>query len=1030
MSNFSKTNVWKSKSKVIALWLIVALVVTMFPMELGFGKKTVAAAETETQRTKELDPVTEYPYFTQENDEEATASKNLGSKENPIKITTAQELVTLAYVVYNRIDNENYLNPEDENDKMAYRESCFQLENDISLSEYKDWNPIGYGSSAFLGIFDGQNHVVSGMYCKISGSFRGFFGWLDGDAVIQNLSMVNAVLETGEIGDIYQHVGILVGLGSNNVTIQNCKIDKTSSLTYDSEEIKVWIPMTSSSTEIFYQQPDSCSSMFGGILGSAFSSELTIENCTNEADIICNGVRDVGGIVGSIGNYYDSGKQMISNCKNTGVIQGNANVGGILGYSVSQDVSIKDSVNEGDVSAIDWSEGLWQNMQSAVNTLENYTNYTVLSVNIVIYDENYSEDNLIVYTYNHEKTNENFTRLFGAGQYAGGIAGYALGTISWCQNTGQVSGGRDIGGITGGFNGSIDYSMNYGTIRGITQASHDIKVNWNGLLSDSSVTEVTYTFSDENSNFGGIAGSVISKNQRNSDNCFDNVSSSIEDCGNSANIPDSSLSGGILGDRNLYSADDTTGEGACVKRSYSIGVNRTTSEPIAVTPNTARDAIASYYLVEESVEEDAFGITQEQFRTGELCRLLNMNEDFISKGNAYWVQQLGKTDFPEISKENTYPVYKVTYCELDETGQTIEKEVVKYQNAGDVVDYEQLVNYTYEYYQLPEEGTEIGEVVSKIDQDMRIAVKKTLTTSTTEPSNDPQPTPNTASPQVTSSVKPTSQATAAPVKKGTTVTSKNVDYVVTGGSTVKVDGSTVAKKTTAKLIIPDTVKIGNKSYKVTEVGSTAFANNNKITQVKLGKNITKVAKKAFKNCKKLKTVTYSNKVSTIGSECFSGCTKLQKAILPSSVKKIGNKAFKNCKSLKKLQIGKKASTKKKGAVSTNQIAGNIRQETESVDDYSTLNLKISIGNNAMENCKNLKSVVVNSAVRVIGNSAFKNCVKLSSIIVRSLILKTVGKKALLGVTKCKISVPTKKFKPYKKLFKNKGQGKKVFVAKA
>ena len=128
-----------------------------------------------------------------------------------------------------------------------------------------------------------------------------------------------------------------------------------------------------------------------------------------------------------------------------------------------------------------------------------------------------------------------------------------------------------------------------------------------------------------------------------------------------------------------------------------------------------------------------------------------------------------------------------------------------------------------------------------------------------------------------------------------------------------------------------------------------------------------------------------------------------------------------------MKIGKKRSDKKKGAISANRT---VTSQTEYVDEYSALKLKISIGNNAMESCKNLKSVVINSAVKVIGNSAFKNCVKLSSIIVRSLILKTVGKKALLGVKKCKISVPTQKFKPYKKLFKNKGQGKKVFVAKA
>jgi len=52
------------------------------------------------------------------------------------------------------------------------------------------------------------------------------------------------------------------------------------------------------------------------------------------------------------------------------------------------------------------------------------------------------------------------------------------------------------------------------------------------------------------------------------------------------------------------------------------------------------------------------------------------------------------------------------------------------------------------------------------------------------------------------------------------------------------------------------------------------------------------------------------------------------------------------------------------------------------------------------------------------------------MLVKSLKLKKVGNKALQGVNNCKITVPPVKLKPYTTLFKNKGQGKKVVVAKS
>ena len=323
-----------------------------------------------------------------------------------------------------------------------------------------------------------------------------------------------------------------------------------------------------------------------------------------------------------------------------------------------------------------------------------------------------------------------------------------------------------------------------------------------------------------------------------------------------------------------------------------------------------------------------------------------------------------------------------------------------------------------------------GNTPSAVPTTVPTVAPSTVPTQTpAEPTADATQTPGqttepTAVPPETDSPMPSATPIGTDMPKGTNFKQGGLSYKTSSGNSVALSRvPTSAAKGNFKL--PDTVTVSGKTYKVTTVAANTFAGNKKIQNITLGKNITKLGKNSFKGCSNLKKVKFNNKVKVIGAACFANCKKLKSVALPDSITHIGNKAFKNCTGLKTAKIGKTRSDKKvkTGALSETTV-------TNTVPAYSELKLNISIGNNVFENCKNLKSVIINSAVSVIGNSAFKNCMKLSDIIVRSLILKTVAKKALVGVTNCKIAVPTQKFAPYRKLFKNKGQGKKVFVAKA
>ncbi|MCQ2289768.1 MAG: leucine-rich repeat protein [Muribaculaceae bacterium] len=71
--------------------------------------------------------------------------------------------------------------------------------------------------------------------------------------------------------------------------------------------------------------------------------------------------------------------------------------------------------------------------------------------------------------------------------------------------------------------------------------------------------------------------------------------------------------------------------------------------------------------------------------------------------------------------------------------------------------------------------------------------------------------------------------------------------------------------------------------------------------------VNEVCKWAFKNQKKLKSVTLGNNILKIGDAAFSGCSKLESFIIPESVTSLGVEAFLDC-GIESLTIGGNVST--------------------------------------------------------------------------------------------------------------------------
>lgn len=93
------------------------------------------------------------------------------------------------------------------------------------------------------------------------------------------------------------------------------------------------------------------------------------------------------------------------------------------------------------------------------------------------------------------------------------------------------------------------------------------------------------------------------------------------------------------------------------------------------------------------------------------------------------------------------------------------------------------------------------------------------------------------------------------------------------------------KKNCKKLVIPATVTINNEKYTVTEIANSAFKNAKKLTTVTIGKNVTTIGKNAFAQCKKLKKITVkSAKLKKVGNKAISGIYK--KAVIKVPKKKL------------------------------------------------------------------------------------------------------------------------------------------------
>ncbi|MCL2040068.1 MAG: hypothetical protein FWG85_06535 [Bacteroidetes bacterium] len=329
----------------------------------------------------------------------------------------------------------------------------FKVMNDISDQVV---TVIGSSSHPFKGNFDGQNYTITLAINDPNVTAIGLFGYAN-NSIIKNIVLDGTIEQN--MSNNYYVIGGIVG-HSYLSTISNCinnadvtsicssyvggivgysTLDTISGCSNYGNVTNMYSDMYtlngrsaggivgySSATAILdcrnygnIADMDVNGRGAGGISGVHYSS--SISNCSNYGNITSDGSY-VGGIIGTVFYVYGA----ISDCINSGNIQGRTSIGGIVGNNWATDVF--DCVNSGKIEGENYIGGIGGTFR------------------------NYGGDVLI-----YGCINTGF--IIGSNSHTGGVAGnisnhtfsylfYSI-ILENCLNTGDVKGSVNVGGITG-----------------------------------------------------------------------------------------------------------------------------------------------------------------------------------------------------------------------------------------------------------------------------------------------------------------------------------------------------------------------------------------------------------------------------------------------------------------------------------------------------------------------------------------------------------------------------------------------------
>ena len=117
-------------------------------------------------------------------------------------------------------------------------------------------------------------------------------------------------------------------------------------------------------------------------------------------------------------------------------------------------------------------------------------------------------------------------------------------------------------------------------------------------------------------------------------------------------------------------------------------------------------------------------------------------------------------------------------------------------------------------------------------------------------------------------------------------TVENLEFEITDPTNKWVEVIGVEEPDVEDVIIPSSITIGGKEYKVTSIGDKAFSYCKNLTSITIPSSVTCIGKSAFEHCSSLTSITIPSSVTSIGENAFSGCENLTSITLPAHITNI------------------------------------------------------------------------------------------------------------------------------------------------
>ena len=470
-----------------------------------------------------------------------------GSVNSPFQISTYADLITLANKVNTNVS-----------DIVDYRTAYYELINNISDDDGTSsttWTPIGLYKDAdgnedtnicFKGNFNGNGHIIkfTNKVTIANGSseskcFAGLFGYVNSGNITNLKVNWQGGLEAQTSTWVNGYAGGIVAY--NLGTISDC------SNVYESEIISV------------------CGYSFlytGGIAGC---NSGIITDCYNSGTVTGTSENDavVGGIVGE----HSSWTTIIKNSYNEGVITAKstgsstsskyiAYVGGIAGKT---DNDFDACYNLGNISLVagenGYAGGIVGFTSSSVIIKGCYNKGKVAAGlemksghigGIVGHSEGEITD---CYNLGNIETN--------TGNTGGGIVGYTVNSIEYCYNKGEISLSRgSAGGIAGYIDGAtLSFCYNMGNFDADNR-NNSLTTSVGGIVASANNATINYCYNDRNidviSNYAYVGGIAARIQQTTISNCYNSKTLTVK-------MSDTQIRlGGIVGYVNDSSSDNAS----------------------------------------------------------------------------------------------------------------------------------------------------------------------------------------------------------------------------------------------------------------------------------------------------------------------------------------------------------------------------------------------------------------------------------------------------------------------------------------